>query len=100
MEAPTAGDHLDKLPGWGKLAPFSPVGKHMLSVKIIIVVLLALILLSLGASLFSMVKDRENSNRAVKMLTVRIVLSVLTFIFIFIAFFMGWIQPHGVMPPS
>ena len=72
----------------------------MLIVKIIIVVLLALILLSLGASLFSMVRDRENSNRTVKMLTLRIVLSVLTFIFIFLSFYMGWIQPHGVIPPS
>jgi len=68
--------------------------------KIIIVVLLALIVLSLGASLFSMVKDKENSNRTVTMLTVRIVLSIVTFIFIFVSFYMGWIQPHGLMPSS
>jgi chromate transport protein ChrA len=72
----------------------------MLSVKIIIVVLLGLIVLSLGASMVTMIKDRENSNRTVKLLTVRIVLSILTFIFIFVSFFMGWIQPHGVLPPS
>jgi uncharacterized membrane protein len=72
----------------------------MLSVKIIIVVLLGLILLSLGASMVTMIKDRENSNRTVKLLTVRIVLSILTFIFIFVSFFMGWLQPHGFLPPS
>ena len=72
----------------------------MLIVKIIIVVLLALILLSLGASMVSMIKDKENSDRTVKMLTVRIVLSIITFIFIFISFYMGWIQPHGIIPPS
>ena len=72
----------------------------MLSVKIIIVVLLGLIVLSLGASMVTMIRDRNNTNRTVKLLTVRIVLSVVTFIFIFFAFFMGWIQPHGLLPPS
>ena len=71
----------------------------MLIVKIIIVVLLGLIVLSLAAGMFSMIKDRENSNRTVKMLTIRIALSIVTFIFIFISYFMGWIQPHGVLPP-
>jgi len=70
----------------------------MLSVKIIIEVLLGLIVLSLAASMFSMVKDRENSNRTVSLLTVRIALSIFTFIFIAISFYMGWIQPHGVLP--
>ena len=72
----------------------------MLIVKVIIAVLLGLIVLSLGAGMFSMIQDRENSNRTVKMLTVRIVLSIVTFIFIFVSFYMGWIQPHGIMPPS
>jgi len=72
----------------------------MLSVKIIIAVLLGLIVLSLGASMVSMIKDRENSNRTVKLLTVRIVLSILTFIFIYISFYMGWIQPHGILSQS
>ena len=72
----------------------------MLSVKIIIVVLLGLIVLSLAASMFSMIKDRENSNRTVSLLTIRIALSIVTFIFIAISFYMGWIQPHGVLPGS
>ena len=72
----------------------------MLIVKIIIVVLLGLIVLSLAASMFSMIKDRENSNRTVSLLTIRIALSIVTFIFIAISFYMGWIQPHGVLPSS
>jgi hypothetical protein len=76
------------------------IGYTMLIVKVIIAVLLGLIVLSLGAGMFSMIQGRENSNRTVKMLTVRIVLSILTFVFIFISFYMGWIQPHGIMPPS
>ena len=72
----------------------------MLIVKIIIVVLLGLIVLSLAGGMFSMIKDQENTNRTVKMLTIRIVLSIITFIFIFISFYMGWIQPHGIIPPA
>lgn len=72
----------------------------MFIVKVIIVVLLVLVVLSLGAGMFSMVKDRNNSDRTVKFLTLRIALSILTFIFIALSFYMGWIQPHGVMPGS
>ena len=72
----------------------------MLIVKIIIAVLLLLIVLSLGASMFSLIKSRNDSNRTVKFLTLRIVLSIVTFIFIALSFYMGWIQPHGVLPPS
>jgi putative copper export protein len=95
-----ADDHIDNHRGSGKLARLIGNGKSMLIVKIIIVVLLGLIVLSLGASLVSMVKDKNNSNRTVKLLTVRIVLSILTFIFIVVSFYMGWIQPHGLMPTS
>ena len=70
----------------------------MLIVKIIIVVLLGLIVLSLGAGMFSLIKDKGESNRTVKFLTFRIVLSIFTFLFIALAFFMGWIQPHGIYP--
>jgi len=72
----------------------------MFIVKVIIVVLLALVVLSLGAGMFSMVKDRNNSDRTVKFLTLRIGLSIVTFIFIALSFYMGWIHPHGVMPGS
>jgi hypothetical protein len=64
------------------------------------VVLLGLIVLSLAAGMYSMINDRGNTNRTVKMLTIRIALSIATFIFIFISFYMGWIQPHGVVPAA
>ncbi len=72
----------------------------MLIVKIIIAVLLGLVVLSLGAGMFSLVKDGGDSNRTVKFLTIRIALSIVTFLFIALAFYMGWIQPHGVVPPA
>lgn len=70
----------------------------MLAIKIIIVVLLGLILLSLGAGMFSLIHDRGESNRTVKFLTLRIVLSILVFVLIAVSFYMGWIQPHGIVP--
>ena len=72
----------------------------MTFVKIIILVLLGLVLLSLAAGMFSLINDRGDSNRTVKFLTVRIALSILVFIFIGVSFYMGWIQPHGIVPPA
>jgi ABC-type multidrug transport system permease subunit len=50
--------------------------------------------------MFSLVRDGGDSNRTVKFLTIRIALSIVTFLFIALAFYMGWIQPHGVVPPA
>jgi hypothetical protein len=69
-------------------------------IKIIILILLALVLVSLGAGMFSLIKDRGKTNRTVKFLTIRIVLSIMLFVLIGISFLMGWIQPHGVLPPG
>ena len=72
----------------------------MLWIKVIIVIMLALILLSLVASMFTLIRDRDNSNRTAKFLTFRIVMSILLFILIGVSFYMGWIQPHGLIPPQ
>ena len=69
-------------------------------IKIIILLLLALILISLGAGMFSLIKDRGETNRTVKFLTIRIVLSIALFVLLVISFLMGWIQPHGLVPPG
>ena len=71
----------------------------MLIVKIIILVLFAAILLSLVAGWFTLVKDDNDSQRTVKLLTVRVTLSILLFVFVAISFYMGWLQPHGIVPP-
>jgi hypothetical protein len=68
-------------------------------VKIIILLLLALIVLSLAGAMFSLVRESGDSSRTAKFLTFRIALSIITFVFIAVAFFMGWIQPHGIVPP-
>ena len=66
--------------------------------KIVIIILLLIILASLSSGMFFLVRDKGQSNRTVKSLTVRIVLSITLFILLFIGFKAGWIQPHGIYP--
>ena len=62
--------------------------------------LLALIIISLGAGMVSLIKDGGKTDRTVKFLTIRIILSVALFVLLGMAFFFGWIQPHGIVPPQ
>lgn len=65
-------------------------------IKFLIVLTLAAIVASLATGLFHLVKDEGQSKRMVNALTVRIALSVLLFILLFVAWKGGLIQPHGV----
>jgi hypothetical protein len=50
--------------------------------------------------MFSLIKDRGETHRTVKFLTYRIVLSIVAFVILVVSFLMGWIQPHGLLPPA
>jgi len=63
--------------------------------KYIILTLLALILASLGGALYSMVKDKGQSKRTVKFLSMRIALSLGLFLILIIGIATGIIVPHG-----
>lgn len=63
--------------------------------KYLIVVALLFVIFSLGQALFYLVKGKGQSQNTVKFLTVRIIASVVLFMFILLAMYMGWIQPHG-----
>ena len=67
--------------------------------KILIIVVLAGILASLGAGLFYLVKDKKDTKRMVTALTVRVSLSVLLFVLLIVGYLTGLIQPHGAIPP-
>lgn len=71
-----------------------------MTIKIIILILLFLVIASLAAGMFTLIKDREKSDRTVKFLTLRIALSVSLFVLLIVSFLMGWIQPHGLIPPQ
>ena len=64
--------------------------------KLIVISTMLIILFALGSSLYFLVHDDEKSNRTVKALTWRIGLSLALFLFLFIAFSLGWIQPQAV----
>ena len=64
--------------------------------KTIIIGLLLIILVSLGTALFSMLKNKPESNRTVKALTVRIALSIALLVLIMIGYSMGLITPHNL----
>ena len=64
--------------------------------KIIIVLFLFTIIGSLFSGLFYLVKDKGSSERTVRALTVRIGLSVLLFVLLFVAWKGGMIEPHGL----
>jgi hypothetical protein len=64
--------------------------------KILILLTLAAIVASLFSGLFHLVKDQGQSPRMVNSLTVRVALSVLLFVLLFVAWRAGLIEPHHV----
>jgi hypothetical protein len=67
-------------------------------IKYLIVAVLVAIVVSLGSGLYFLLTDKGGSKRMVNSLTVRIALSVLLFILLFIAWYFELIQPHPVTP--
>lgn len=55
------------------------------------------IVLSLGSGLYFILFQKEKSDNAVKALTLRIGLSLLLFVGLFLAFAAGWLKPHGIL---
>jgi hypothetical protein len=56
------------------------------------------ILASLGSGMVFLVKDKGQSTRTAKALTVRITLSVALFGLLMLGIFTGHIKPHGIYP--
>ncbi len=65
-------------------------------IKLLIILVLVAIVASLGSGLFHLVQDEGKSKRMVNALTLRIALSVLLFVLLFVAWKNGLIAPHGV----
>ena len=59
--------------------------------RIVILVLLAVVLVSLFSGLFFIYRDKGQSDRAVKALTVRIVLSIVVFVLLIGSYYFGLI---------
>ena len=67
--------------------------------KTLVVILLLAILGSLASGLVFLIRDRGESRRTVKSLTLRIVLSIALFMLLLIGFATGMIHPHGMTGP-
>ncbi len=67
-------------------------------IKSIAIIVFLLIISSLGFALYNLVKykDQVHSEKTLKALTTRITLSVILFIFFFIALASGILKPHGI----
>ena len=65
-------------------------------IKAIIILVMLIILVALASSLIFLVRDEGKTTRTVKALTWRIGLSLVLFLFLFLAFSMGWITPHSL----
>ncbi len=61
-----------------------------------VVVAFVLIIASLGSALFFLMKDKGQSDRTVYALALRVGFSITLFIFILVAYRLGWIQPTGI----
>ena len=64
-----------------------------MAIKIFIIIGLLLIIYSLGSALIFLVKDHGEGDRTVKRLTWRISLSLVLLLFLWLAYYLGWIEP-------
>lgn len=68
--------------------------------KIVVVVTLVAIIGSLASGMLFLVKDKGQTERTAKALTVRIVLSVSLFALLMLSIAAGWLKPHGLYPAA
>ncbi|MGH8744762.1 MAG: twin transmembrane helix small protein [Burkholderiales bacterium] len=64
--------------------------------RIIVLLFIVVILFSLGSALYYLVKDKGQSDRVVRALTVRITFSIALFILLMLGFYFGLISPQGL----
>ena len=65
--------------------------------KLLIVLAFLAVIVSLGSALYRLNQSGGSADRGVvKALSWRIGLSIALFLFIMLAYWMGWISPHGV----
>lgn len=66
--------------------------------KILIIVIFLGIIGSMGSALFFLIKDKGQSTRTLRALTIRIAVSIALFALLFVLWGLGLISPHGIRP--
>ena len=64
-------------------------------IRFLILAGLLAIVLSLGSALVHLVRGKGDSKKMARALTIRVGLSILLFALLLLAWYLGWIQPHG-----
>jgi hypothetical protein len=64
--------------------------------KIIVVAALIAVVVSLFSALYYLYRDKGHGTRMVRMLAIRVALSIGLVAFLVISYFMGWIGPQGL----
>ena len=64
--------------------------------KIVVVAALIAVVVSLGSALYYLYRDKGQGTRMVRMLALRVALSVGLVAFLVISHYMGWIGPQGL----
>jgi NADH:ubiquinone oxidoreductase subunit 6 (subunit J) len=64
-------------------------------IKVIVVLLLLAIVGTLFSSVFFLVKDDSKERRTLRLLKIRVALSITLISFVILAYLMGWIHPHA-----
>jgi len=64
-------------------------------IKIVTILFLLIILYSLVSSLYFLVRDHGEGDRTVRRLSWRIGLSIVLFVFLWVAYQLGWIEPKS-----
>ena len=64
--------------------------------KIAVAIAFILIIGSLGAAFFFLMRDKGRSNNTVRALAVRVALSITLFLLVLLAYKLGYIQPTGI----
>jgi hypothetical protein len=68
-------------------------GDTVMVIKIVTILFILTILYSLVSSLIFLVRDKGEGDRTVKRLTWRIGLSIILFVFLWVAYQLGWVEP-------
>lgn len=64
--------------------------------RIFVYLFVFLILVSLGSALYFLIKDKGQSDRTIKALTIRVTLSVILFAMLMLGFYFGIIPQRGL----
>ena len=67
-------------------------------IKILIIIVLFAIIGSLGSALFHMSRNKGDSKKMARALTIRVGLSVILFILLMLAYYNGLIEPNKMGP--